>query len=461
MVKKAIAIIALFSLALLLTAQTAEITVPQANTVWNFGELKTIQWTYSGSATVKILLYGPAGTKLGPVKSGLPLAGGSFAWQVGMLENGKAVPAAKGYMLQLVRIDGASTILDKEAGPFEIAGTPAAPVPPAPPPGNMILLRKNPQPGANAITPTLRVTYPSAGAVLVQGNEAKITWTLAGGGYGDVKIMLYPAGQPQLAAAGQGRWIAQSAPNSGSFTWKLAPTERTGKHVVRVQTLDGKIHGDSGEFTISPLSPVPVLTVRALDVKDLLAQKATIAVDSLGHGMYDHGDVQGVGMIVRATSPSGFTLTPLFGHPQYGSLYARCVIEVPRTAKDGSFTAVKVHDAVYSLKGGPPFHLSAQPTQLGWADVTFHAEFDPNCQGLAVGQRVGVKQKGGAFEGGKLCIADYYPKLTVTLHLATQSGEAIAEKSIYIRYDLASGPKEVMILPGEVEVCSKRGMQSW
>jgi len=41
------------------------------------------------------------------------------------------------------------------------------------------------------------------------------------------------------------------------------------------------------------------------------------------------------------------------------------------------------------------------------------------------------------------------------------SGEAIAEKSIYIRYDLASGPKEVMILPGEVEVCSKRGMQSW
>jgi hypothetical protein len=471
MMKRVVLAAALAAFVLSVPAWGATITVtsPAAGISWCKDNAYTITWTQSGGmqATVAIRLRVAGSSEADPaaatICNGDP-NDGSYSWKIP-----NSIPDGQ-YFIR-VRTDDSTVIGD--SAPFKVVNCQAQPVPPpppppppnnpppSPPPDNLIVTRNNPAINPATILPTLRVIHPASGAVLSQGNEFRITWTLPGGLYNEVKIMSYPAGQPGLAQAGQVRWIAKNAPNTGSFKWKLEPTERTGKHVVRVQTLDDKVYGDSGEFTINPLQTSNTVHLRAMDVKDMLAVKATIDIERLDHGIYSNGDIQGVGMIVRAQSPAGFVLTPLFGHPKYGSLYARCVIEVPRTAKDGSFTAIKVHDAVYSLKGAPPFKLDAHPTQIGWAADSFNANFDPDCQGLATGQKVAIKQKSSALEGGKLCIAEYYPKLTVTLHLVTQNGEAIAEKSIYIRYDLDRGPKEVMVLPGEVDACTKKGMQNW
>jgi len=462
MKKFSLGIMVLFVTAAWLAAQSGTITSPKANDVWDFGAKEMVQWTFSGNAAVKLLLYDAAGKKLGPIKSG-QLSDGSFLWTVGTLESGKMVAAAKNYSLQLVQTDAGSIVLHKYAGPFEIAPVPATPIPPPPPgnpPANMIVLNRSSRINPGLITPTLRVSQPAAGAVLNPGDTFPIAWSLVGGGYNEVKIMMYPAGQPHLARAGQVRWIAQSAPNSGVFSWKLEANERTGKHVVRVQTPDGKIFGDSGVFTIGSEPVLTTVRVRAPDIKTMLADQAAIAIQLLDFQMSGPGELKFVSMLVKVNSGSGFVLTPAMGHPQYGSLYARCVIEVPNTDKSGNFTATKVLDAIYSLKGAPPFKLIAQPTQIGWGDTTFNADFDPDCHGQAQGQKVVQKQHSGPFEGGKLCIREYYPKLTVTLHLVTRNGEAVAEKSVYIHYDADQWPMGSVFLPGEVNSCSK-GVQKW
>ena len=450
--------------------QSASITAPKANDVWTFGDIETVKWTYSGNCLVRLVLYDPSGAKAGIIKSGLQLTDGAFSWPVGQLEGGASVAPVKGYRIQL-RIDGSGLTLANSAGSFEIAGSPATPVPPSPPPpgnpppgnpppANMIVLNRNLRVNPVQITPTLRVNQPGEGATLKPGDTFPITWTLVGG-YNEVKIMMYPAGQPHLARAGQVRWIAENAPNSGSFSWKLDATERTGKYVVRVQTPDDKVFGDSGAFTIASFQNLQVTQVRAPDIKNLLADQASIDIQLLDYQMLAMGELNSVGMLVNVNSNSGFVLTPALGHPQYGSLYARCVIEVPNTDASGFFTAVKVLDAVYSLKGAPPFKLEAHPTNIGWAGAKFNAGFDPDCKGQALGQKVVQKMKSGPFEGGKLCILEYYPKLTVTLHLVTKKGEAVAEKSVYLHYDANQWPLSVIVLPGEVNSCPKKGMQNW
>ncbi|MCU0236487.1 MAG: GPI anchored serine-threonine rich family protein [Acidobacteria bacterium] len=441
---------------------TIKVTSPKSGDEWCPGSTYSITWTKTGvmPATVDIRLRSAGSANSAPdalVIANNAANSGSFSWTIpGSLPTGD----------YFVLVNTANPASIPICPLFKIVNCLTQPVPPVippgnPPPGNMVVLNRNQRVDPALITPSLRVGQPQAGAVLKPGDTVPIAWTLTGGGYNQVKIMMYPAGQPHLARAGQVRWIAQNAPNSGVFSWKLNASERTGKHVIRVQTPDDKIFGDSGAFAISAVQNLTLTQVRAPDSKTLLADHAAIDIEELVHGMFDKGDVKGVELTVRATSSSGFVLTPLLGHPQYGSLYARCVVEVPRTAKDGSFTAVKVHDAVYSLKGAPPFKLSAHPTKIGWANASFRVYFDPDLQGKAAGQKVAIKQKSGVLEGGKLCIAEYFPKLTITLHLATQSGEAVAQKSIYILYDLAGGPMDFMVLPGEVEVCSKRGKQNW
>ena len=281
------------------------------------------------------------------------------------------------------------------------------------------------------------------------------------GGYANVAIYLYPAGQSHLVNAGQAVTLSALTGNDGFFSWKLTGTERTGKHVVRVQTPDGKIFGDSGAFTIAADTNVTLARVQAPDISTMLATQANVFIQSLNYRIFNKGEVQEVDMAVEVNSDSDFILTPLVGHPKYGSLYVRCVIEVPHTEKSGFFTANKIVDAIFSLKGASPFKLNVHPKNIGRGQGTFSASFVPDCKGQALGQAVAITMKSTLLEGGKLCISQYYPKLTVTLHLVTRNGEAVAERSVYLRYDSREWPLENMILPGEVNGCTNKGFQEW
>lgn len=85
-------------------AQTAKFTAPKAGDSWPLGTPRTVAWTGSGSATVKLVLISQSGGNLGIIQSGLSLASGSFSWTVGSLENGKSAPAAGDCRIRLVTV---------------------------------------------------------------------------------------------------------------------------------------------------------------------------------------------------------------------------------------------------------------------------------------------------------------------------------------------------------------------
>jgi hypothetical protein len=462
--KKGLAMIAFWFFAgLWLPAQNASITAPKANNiVWTKDSQQMILWTHAGKATVRLVLFAPNGAKAGIIKSKFPLGNGQFPWSVGKLENGQTVTPAKGYKIQL-KIDGTDVILDT-SGPFEIAT--AQIIPPGSPPADVVVLNRQPAIDPRLITPTLKVTNPANGAQVMPGGACPIGWTLIGGGYAQVKIMLYPEGQPHLARTGQVTWISQGTTNDGSYSWKLSPTERTGKYVVRVQTPDGKLCGDSGVLTIGSTALQPVVVNLAPGIQDILPKSAHIVIQQVNFNMPELGLLTGVSVKVLVNATSDFVLDPALGHPQYGALYLRCVVEVPHTEPPvsfkgpSSFSALKIADDVHSLKGSGYYWLGAAPARFSKGTSAFTASFAPHLKGKAVGHEVVRKMVQGPFSAGALCKQQYFSKLTITLHLVTQGIEAVDSRVTYLAYNTKTWPLKSVIVDGEVNIC-QGGIKYW
>ncbi len=83
-----------------------------------------------------------------------------------------------------------------------------------------------------------------------RGKFLDIRWSKKGRMNTRIKILLYPAGQSRLAADGHGAWLTKNASNNGHFSLSLSRIKRTGKYIVRVQTLDNLVFSDSKHFTI-------------------------------------------------------------------------------------------------------------------------------------------------------------------------------------------------------------------
>jgi hypothetical protein len=459
----------LFGAAGWILGQTGDIVSPKAGDVWTTGNVETVKWNFSGSGSVRLFLMDAGGAKVGNIKTGLTLAAGAYPWTVGQLESGGAVPPAKGYRIQM-KLEGAGTLLDTGAGPFEIVMAavilPAPlPTPPPPPPSNNPVLAKRQLQDrihADSLVPILRVTQPVDGYSVKAGENCHIEWSLPGD-YPMVKIMLVSLSQAGLGRAAQGSEIKASTENDGGFEWQVSDLERTGKFVVRVLTPDYKLYGDSGVVTINSkyLPPDQLVRVRARDVDTLLAQSATISIDKIDFSMIQQGKIQGIGVYVAVNSTSDFALSPDVGHPQYGSLYLRCVIENPYTDEQGNFSTHVVMDSIASLKGGGgSLKLHALPTEIAKGPATFTSDFHPEYPGGAVGQEVVVPMPGDWFSGGKKCFQQYFPKIQVTLHLVTKSGEALASKKIYMIYNTKTWPLSSVFWPVEVNSCQE-GIQEW
>ncbi|GEM_PF-6307685 len=257
MLEKTFTMIALWCCALGLAAQSGTIVSPKANDVWMLGSQRQVQWTFSGNATVKLQLFSASGAKVGAIKSGLPLAAGSFPWTVGRLENGQMVPPAKGYRLQLVRSDGAPVVLHKDAGPFEIAATQVVSMakPPAggaaPVPGQAFSLRQ-----------PLIVHAPKGGDVWKPMADYAITWEAAKNKYPasayDFDILLIavknPAFTPLLLKTHH--WaVARSTPHSNIYTldWKFLGSMNipSGKYRVAIRSVsNADFKAESDKITV-------------------------------------------------------------------------------------------------------------------------------------------------------------------------------------------------------------------
>jgi len=104
MKKRAVIAIILGLAAAAAFGQTAKLTAPGKGASWALAATQAISWTWNGNAKVKLVLFSQSGGNLGIIKSGLALNAGSFAWTVGTLENGPAVPAGSNYKIRIVNM---------------------------------------------------------------------------------------------------------------------------------------------------------------------------------------------------------------------------------------------------------------------------------------------------------------------------------------------------------------------
>jgi len=97
----------------------------------------------------------------------------------------------------------------------------------------------------------IRVTHPRAGEELLRDSETTISWLHARGLPSRVRIELHRNNEESPPGN-----INVSTENDGSFQWNLAYIGNSdGKYFIRVSTLDGSVHGDSGIFAIRTPRP--------------------------------------------------------------------------------------------------------------------------------------------------------------------------------------------------------------
>jgi uncharacterized protein YkwD len=112
---------------------------------------------------------------------------------------------------------------------------------------------------------SIKVTSPKLGPEIWHpGSTYAIKWIASGSMSSTVKILLYSPGFPKPPDLGaRVEVIKGSTLNNGLFNWKIPSLHRTGKHVVRVQTIDDKVWGDSEILKIESEYPFSGVRHRA------------------------------------------------------------------------------------------------------------------------------------------------------------------------------------------------------
>jgi hypothetical protein len=221
--------IIVLAMAAMAWAQTANLTAPNGGEKWLLKSKHKITWTYTGNTAIKLLLIHKGGILEGAIKTGLQLNAGAFEWTVGVLEDGKTVPAKNDYK---VRIKAGNTLLDVSKNTFTIYDSP---------------LYTNFQVQTNIIYANIhgamKVTSPVKNDKWTIGGTYKITWDKGGSGDTKVGISLYRQGKFVYAIPG---FFA----NTGSHTWTIPGSISIGDYVIKVFTIGDKFQAESGLFSV-------------------------------------------------------------------------------------------------------------------------------------------------------------------------------------------------------------------
>ncbi len=93
--------------------------------------------------------------------------------------------------------------------------------------------------------PSLTVTSPATGNIIPVGGTPTIEWSKTGAQAAFVKIQLFRGAAKALD-------IAAKTDNDGVFEWVVPPLPAATTYSIRITTIDGKVKGASGKFTIIP-----------------------------------------------------------------------------------------------------------------------------------------------------------------------------------------------------------------
>ena len=102
-----------------LAAQSVEVVLPNGGS-WTLGTLRTITWKPTNPGIVRVdIILRKGNSKVGVIKSQVPLAAGSLTWPVGKLEDGTMAPAGTDYFVRIR--DAGNTFSDENDWPFTIS----------------------------------------------------------------------------------------------------------------------------------------------------------------------------------------------------------------------------------------------------------------------------------------------------------------------------------------------------
>ncbi len=160
---------------------------------------------------------------------------------------------------------------------------------------------------------TITVTSPGAGVVWKQGETRMIQWTKEGNSGANVRIVLRAPGQTAPVLE-----IADTAPNSGSFSWTIPATVPAGAYVIRVRSIsNNQIQDDSGQFQIQAKSghlPFPFITIQEPSEGDVWTRSAShmikwksvnVSASSMRISLMDESLANAVHLIAGSAPNSG------------------------------------------------------------------------------------------------------------------------------------------------------------
>jgi len=267
--RKSIAIVLFLGLiAPALSGQTAKMTAPKLGDSWVRDTTQPITWTWSGAASVKLVLVSQSAGNLGIIKSGLALGAGAYSWKVGTLEDGKSVPAKSDYKVRIVAL-ASNTILD--ASPLFAIAEPGSP--PGGPPEVTLTEVSKVMLTSLASAKKITVSRPAKGEAWIPLKTYTVKWTwtvpLAAtndqcfGKYGctagcPVDLWVAPAANPD---AGEKVYLKKEcctlySYDKGMLTYSgeysgVVPNLPSGDYVVRVARSDKQtFFGTSQPFTV-------------------------------------------------------------------------------------------------------------------------------------------------------------------------------------------------------------------
>jgi formylglycine-generating enzyme required for sulfatase activity/protocatechuate 3,4-dioxygenase beta subunit len=184
------------------------VTSPNGASFWEKGKTYSITWLTQGgqNANVKIYLYKGTSTLVKTITT-LTANDGSYDWLVPT-----ALVTGSTYF---IRVKTADNLFWDDSDKFSI------------------------------IVPSISVIAPAAGTIWTHNATKTITWNKIGTQHANVKIQLYQGLTKKLD-------ITLSTDNDGFYDWTVPATlAKVSTYSIRITTLDGKVIGKSGKFTIT------------------------------------------------------------------------------------------------------------------------------------------------------------------------------------------------------------------
>ncbi len=276
---------------------------PDSSSVWTAGQNYNITWTSTQDASpnIKINVFKDTTDVSNFVEQLTGPNNGLYSW---------TIPASYEEGNYIMRLKTDDSLLMDDSDLFSIVVDPTAP-------------------------PSITVTNPGSGNTWYRNSTYNITWTKTGEQSDNVNVYIYKD------SVGPSNLVEQmTGPNSGSYSWMIPETYADGNHLIRIETDDAQVSGDSSVFYITGDPGVPsAIAITSPTASDTWNKNSTYNITWSRAGVLS-ANVK-VNIFLNSTDPSNF-VQQLTG-PNTGSLSWT----IPGTYANGSYIMrIKTDDSL-------------------------------------------------------------------------------------------------------------------